>query len=242
MIEWRLECHEQLSSTSDLCRSEAMAGAAEGLAILAHMQSAGRGTRGRTWQSIRGNLSFSFLLRPREIAALIPVMPFLCSIALYDAVHSLAPTKPISIKWPNDLLLDNRKMAGILIESSMDRASGWIVVGIGANLVAAPQIAGREVSSLAEAVANVPSATEFAQRILAGFSDTLMRWETGGVDIVLRAWQERAHAIGTRLAVQRDGSYITGFFKGLDKSGHLLLQTESGENLSFSTGDVLLTG
>lgn len=241
MIEWHLRCHDRLASTSDLCREEAENGAREGLAILARRQTAGRGTRGRSWVDPGGNLSFSFLIRPGDIDRLVGVLPFMIAVATFDSLAYYLPSRDrLSLKWPNDLMLDRRKLGGILIERGGD-APSWVVVGIGINLSIAPVMAGRVLACLSEAGAS-PEPEEVAERILAEFSRRAEEWRTLGFGILRKAWLARAHLPGERLAVQRGDDYISGSFAGLDEYGRLLLRTDRDTVLSFVAGDVLLLG
>ncbi|GBQ10780.1 biotin--acetyl-CoA-carboxylase ligase [Swaminathania salitolerans LMG 21291] len=238
---WSLTCHETLGSTSDLCKSEAEKGAADGTAVLAYRQTSGRGTRGRLWQAPEGNLSFSFICRDRDSDSLIAVLPFLVAVAIHDALAPVVPDAVLQLKWPNDLVCEGAKLCGVLIERGGAGRSGWIVVGIGANLRTAPEIPGRRTICL-EALGRSIAPREAAERILAAFSARLSLWEREGFEPLRAAWLERAHPLGTRLAVQRGDNYIEGFFAGLDASGRLLLQTDQGDLQAFLSGDILLLG
>lgn len=149
---WRLETYARLASTSDLCRDRAQAGEAAGLAVRADEQTAGRGTQGRLWVSPPGNLYLSVLLRPRipprEAPQIAPGVGALVAAAL----QPFAPAK-LEVKWPNDVLLDGAKLAGILVESAASGASlDWLVIGIGANLATAPTLPDRPTATLSGAL------------------------------------------------------------------------------------------
>ncbi|GBD55610.1 biotin--[acetyl-CoA-carboxylase] ligase [Gluconobacter wancherniae] len=240
-MKWRFEVYEALQSTSDFCKARAEDGESEGLAVLARRQTAGRGTRGRSWVDPGNNLSFSFVLRFSTDASPLPVLPFIVALAVHGAFAHLAGncSSVLSLKWPNDLLLDDRKMAGILIEAGGSAHNQWIVVGVGANLVVAPQVPGRELAAFSE-IATAPDPLLVAEKITEYFSLWLDRWKTDGFAEIRSAWLSRAHPLGRRLAVQSRETYITGMFSGLDEQGRLLLALESGEILPVITGDVLL--
>lgn len=238
---WSLTCYDTLGSTSDFCKLQAENGASNGTAVLAFRQSAGRGTRGRVWAAPEGNLSFSFLCRHPRRDALMQVLPFLIAISAHEALTCVLPDAPLRLKWPNDIICHDAKLCGVLIESGGSAKDAWIVVGIGANLQSAPVIEGRKTVSVA-ALGGVAAPEPLARSILDQFSLWLSRWERGGFEPIRTAWLDRAHAPGSRLAVQRGENYIEGFFAGLDLTGRLLLQTDQGEIQTFAAGDILLLG
>ncbi|NVN03106.1 MULTISPECIES: biotin--[acetyl-CoA-carboxylase] ligase [Asaia] len=238
---WSLTCYETLGSTSDFCKQQADQGAPNGMAVLAHLQTAGRGTRGRAWTAPQGNLSFSFLLRHERIEALILAMPFLVAVAVHEALSFWLPDSGLRLKWPNDVVCEGAKLCGVLIERGGTPQDSWTVTGIGVNLRTAPLIEGRRTVSAAALGAQI-GAEDLARRILEQFGLWLDRWERGGFEPIRIAWLDRAHEPGSRLAVQRGPDYIEGFFAGLDAGGRLLLQTVQGEIQTFAAGDILLLG
>jgi BirA family biotin operon repressor/biotin-[acetyl-CoA-carboxylase] ligase len=171
LIPWRLEVFDQLGSTSDLCTDRAKSGEAEGLAVLALRQTAGRGSRGRSWQAPEGNLNLSVLLRPARPATQAGLFSLLTGIAVAEALEQFfAP--PTMLKWPNDVLLGDAKLAGILLDAAPNgQKLDWLVLGIGMNLRHAPEIPGRATTSLAaHGVAISPQ--EAADAVLSSLS----RW------------------------------------------------------------------
>ncbi|GBR59166.1 biotin--acetyl-CoA-carboxylase ligase [Gluconobacter thailandicus F149-1 = NBRC 100600] len=143
------------------------------------------------------------------------------------------------LKWPNDLLLSERKMAGVLIEAGGNADRKWVVVGIGANLRQAPQIEGRQLSALSE-VAAAPDSAVFGRDLTLQMDRWIGLWEAEGFAPIREAWLERAHPVGRHLAVQRSETYISGSFSGLDEQGRLLLALPNGETIPVVTGDILL--
>ncbi len=240
MISWRLEVFEVLGSTSDHCIARAKAGAAEGLAILAHQQSAGRGSRGRQWQSPPGNLNLSVLLRPSLPASESSIFPLLAGIAVADAICAFLPAQAAPmLKWPNDVLLDQGKLAGILIDAAPNATNlEWLVIGIGINLAHAPEIPARRTSTL-QAHGGEATPEAAAQIVLHYLGFWLEHLGSSGAASVLDAWQQRAHPIGTCLTVQTGGLAVTGRYAGLSPEGELLLNVEDRIE-RFHTGETLL--
>ncbi|MCX5615901.1 biotin--[acetyl-CoA-carboxylase] ligase [Bombella sp. TMW 2.2559] len=246
-MTWRFEQYETLASTSDLCRERAEAGEKSGLAVLAERQSAARGSRGRGWDSGEGNLAFSFLFHFSDSRDFRAVLPYLASLAFHDGLMAAAScpenlSDRLRVKWPNDLLLSGRKMAGILIETGLsaggDPSTCWAVIGMGVNLRQAPAIEGRQLAALAE-VCSPPDAVSCAHAILHAFDDWMERWKRNGNGVIWEGWMKRAHPVGTRLILRRHGRETAGRFAGLDAQGHLLLTLDGGAVISVVTGDVI---
>ena len=216
-----------------------MAGEPEGLAVLARRQTAGRGSRGRDWSSPAGNLSLSVLLRPTEALRNAGQWSLLAAVALADALAPLLPPSvALTLKWPNDVLLDDRKLAGILIDTSgAGNEVAWLSIGVGVNLAVAPDLADRACVCLAEMI-DAPT----ADAVAAAFMDSLDRWRAtrllDGFAAIRAAWLARAHAIGCEITLKVGVQRLGGTFAGLADDGSLLLQS-GGRVRAFSTGEVL---
>jgi BirA family biotin operon repressor/biotin-[acetyl-CoA-carboxylase] ligase len=231
---WRLEIFEELTSTSTACAERARAGEAGGLAVLALRQSAGRGSRGRVWQAPEGNLNLSVLLRPRRPAAEAGMFALLAGIAVVEALESLVPLA-VMLKWPNDILLGQAKLGGILIDAVPSGLGlDWLVIGIGINLREAPRIEGRCTTALGEHGVELPP-LPVADAVL----ERLEHWQDAPAAAIMQAWLSRAHGIGTPIEVHAGGRVLQGSFAGLSPTGELLLQSENRIE-AISTGEVLL--
>ena len=233
---WRLQIFESLDSTSSLCRQLAEAGEPERLAVVARRQSAGRGTQGRGWVSPPGNLYMSVLLRPTEPARAVAQWSLLAAVALADAVAAaMSDPSGLRLKWPNDLVVGGAKLAGILSESALD-ADGrlaWLVVGFGVNVATAPDVPGRETTSLGgtvEAAALVPP-------VLRNLDRLRTQRLRDGFGPIRAAWLERAPELGTHLTVRAgDQPAVGGAFAGLNDDGQLLLSA-GGRVRAFAAGE-----
>ncbi len=240
MVEWRLEQFDEIDSTSSYCAAQAKAGAAEGLAVLALRQSAGRGSRGRGWESPAGNLFLSVLLRPRLPVAALGAFALLGGLAVADAVRNALPDGPAPmLKWPNDVLLGGAKLAGLLIDTTPEAGRiDWLVVGMGVNLANKPEMADRRTACLADyGVAMAPQAA--ARLVLAALSARLVQFADQGGAMIREDWLDAAHPIGTELHVRGAGRDVTGRFAGLSDAGELLLRIENRIE-TFQTGEILL--
>jgi BirA family transcriptional regulator, biotin operon repressor / biotin---[acetyl-CoA-carboxylase] ligase len=160
-------------------------------------------------------------------------LSLIAGLALIEAVDVAVPGQALMLKWPNDLLLLGRKLAGILLERSGDR----VVVGFGVNLASAPRLADRECASLAGRVA--PEA--FAPLLAASFEGLLKLWRESEPMLIAEAWLARAHPIGTRLTVHSSSDEIvSGRFDGLEPDGALRLRSDDGRLEIVRAGDVEL--
>jgi BirA family biotin operon repressor/biotin-[acetyl-CoA-carboxylase] ligase len=215
------------STNSDLLEL-ARAGAVEGLWLRAESQLAGRGRQGRTWASPLGNLYGSTLVRLRPGDPVAGSLALVAAVALREAVGIGA------IKWPNDLLIDGAKVAGILLE----RGDDAVVAGFGVNLVQAPNLPDRRTTTLRAAGIEL-SAVDLVEVLAARFAVWLDRWREPAVGAVAEAWLAYAHPAGTPLSVNLpDGSRVEGRFDGLAPDGALALRLASGERRTIHAGDV----
>jgi len=225
-VKFRLECHEVLESTSSLVKQHAEDGAAEGLAIQALRQSAGRGRQGRGWDSPAGNLYLSVLLRPEVSLREAPQWSFVAAVALAETLNAFLPEAAVlKLKWPNDLLLQGAKAAGILVETGIapSHALDWICIGIGVNIMSKPSLPDRPTASLTEYLAAPPAPEALAQSLL----ESLAHWHdlrlAQGFAPIREAWLLHAPAMGAAISLKRDGALLEGAFAGLSPEGGLLL-------------------
>jgi BirA family biotin operon repressor/biotin-[acetyl-CoA-carboxylase] ligase len=235
---WRLEEYASLGSTSDTVRARALVGEADGLAVLALRQTQGRGTQGKTWVAPEGNLNLSVLMRPR--AGTAGQWALACGVALQQAVAAFLPDASVlALKWPNDLLLQGRKLAGILVEAEAgeDGVPAWLCVGFGVNLAAAPLLPERPTACLAELVAP-PAPRELAEAVLDALAEWRVVLEGQGFGRLRTAWLNATCPPGTALRVARGGLVAEGAFDGLAEDGALLLRTAEG-TARFYAGEVM---
>lgn len=207
------------------------ANASEGDWLVALTQDSGRGRQGRAWQSATGNFYGSTLVALATSDPSPTTLSLAAGLALFDAVEAAVPGLALMLKWPNDLLLANDKLAGILLERSGDR----IVAGFGVNLAMGPSLTDRIAASLRGSI----GPTEFAPLLAGSFSRRLVQWRSDGE--ALRAdWLARAHAVGTPLSVHVSADErVSGTFAGIESDGALRLQTASGVQ-TVRAGDVEL--
>jgi len=226
------------STSADLAERIARGeGLVEGHWLVADRQNAGRGRQGRIWSDGEGNFMGSTVVRLRASDPPPHTLSLVAGVALFGAVEASAPgLDGITLKWPNDLLRGEAKLAGILLERKGDA----VIVGIGVNLAQAPDVAGREVASLAQLGYPVDRDT-FADRLAALWSDALLGWHQGGWGLIRQEWLAHALPPGTPLGVHGgDGRVLRGTFAGIDGEGALQLHLPDGTRQTIHAGEVLL--
>jgi BirA family biotin operon repressor/biotin-[acetyl-CoA-carboxylase] ligase len=213
-------------------------GAPEGLWLRADAQDGGRGRLGRIWESPKGNLFASVIVRLRDTDPAPAGLAFVTAVAAYDAVRQIAPQVDVFLKWPNDILAhDGSKICGMLLE----RASDAVVVGIGLNLVWHPQNLDRKVSDLRTLGATPPDAQAALEIMAETFARHLSIWRQSGMDSIVRYWEAQAHPRGTALSAKLpDGEQVDGLYTGLDADGALQLRLADGSIRAIHAADVFL--
>ena len=230
---------ESLPSTNTELARLASEGAAEGLSIVADEQTAGRGRLQRAWSSPKGaGLYFSILLRPAIPQNYWPLITFMAALAVGDALREASGVQT-DIKWPNDLLSDERKICGILAEAMETPASRAVILGIGINLTqnAFPPELANVATSVAEATSREPD----REHILSALFDALARWYSvlGDPGQIVDAWTNHSsYAIGKLVQVSNAGDVWQGTTCGIEPDGALRLRLSSGEIKVVRAGDV----
>jgi BirA family biotin operon repressor/biotin-[acetyl-CoA-carboxylase] ligase len=225
-VLWRIEALRETGSTNADVIEAARAGAAEGLVITAQAQTAGRGRMGRAWISPPGAcLALSMLLRPTMPMSAWGWLPLMAGIALSDAVG----VDRAGLKWPNDLLIDGRKCAGILAEAAV---SGAVVIGIGVNLTEAPP----ELPAISLKEAGAPT-IDIIDGLLDRFAEIYEAWQAG--EDPRERYLRRCLTIGQRVKVVLPGdSVLAGKATTVDADGRLVIRDASGELCPIAAGDV----
>jgi len=201
--------------------------------LVALTQEAGKGRQGRTWVSAPGNFYGSTLVELRDGDPAAQSLSIAAGLALVEAVDAAVPGQALMLKWPNDLMLLGRKLAGILLERSGER----VAVGFGVNLASAPALQDRQSASLSAQV--TPEA--FAPLLAGSFARLLGLWRSSQPMLLVQAWLARAHPVGTRLSVHSGpNEKVSGRFDGLEPDGALRLRRDDGILDVVRAGDVEL--
>lgn len=228
-----------IDSTNEEARRRFRAGAAGPLWIRADRQSAGRGRRGRTWVSEPGNLFASLLLTAARPPAALAQLSFVAALAVHDALSALSGEGGrLRCKWPNDLLVGGRKIAGLLLESEMRDDVTGLVVGFGINLSAAPEDVERPATAFEQAFGRRVSPPTALEAVAMAFAARRALWQDRGFAPVREAWLARADGIGSRIEARLGDKVLTGRFSDLDADGALVLTPPAGAPVRIMAGEV----
>ena len=234
-VQW----HERCDSTNAIAAAAAAAGAGEGLLVVADEQTAGRGRQGRRWAAPAGtSLMFSLLLRPVMQGPAAGLLPLLAGLVLAETVSRHLPQAAVALKWPNDLLVDERKAAGILAEASAEA----VVLGMGINVdwrgVDRPEELA-EATSLAEVAGHDVDRWRLLAGVMGVFSQRYGQWQQLPAAF-LDGYRQRCVTIGRPVRVERTRrSTLTGIATGVDADGSLLVRIGLGKTLPVRAGDVV---
>ena len=251
-----LRFYQSTPSTMDDAAQWARQGAEDGAVVVAETQTASRGRRGRRWVSDAGNLYLSVLLRPD--AAALPLLSPLAGVAVARAIRRVAAVPP-AIKWPNDIIVDGRKVSGILVESALsgggaadgiadgaaddhfDYAVSYAVIGIGVNIAldvsSDDEIAATAGSLNALAGAEIDRA-ELLRRILQYLDALYLDLRRGRSPVP--EWRRWLDTLGQRVVVTHYNTQRSGRAEDVDEHGNLLLRTDDGQQLTLTAGDITL--
>ena len=237
---FRLQAHDTLVSTNVEALALARGGEPGSLWLTARQQTAGRGRRGSRWISAPGNLFATLLLRDPAPAEDAPQLSFVAALAVHDAIARRAPTLParLELKWPNDVLLGNAKLAGILIESEIAGEKFAVAIGIGVNCAHHPAQTVFPATDLAAAGVAI-SATDLFTALSVTMMRRLDQWRGGkGFATIRSDWLKRAMGLGGEMLVRLPEREVTGRFEALDDRGRLLLRVADGSLQHITAGDV----
>ncbi len=239
---YHLLSYDTIDSTNEEAKRLAAAGGQHGAVIWAESQTAGKGRDGRQWISESGNLFCSLLLQPCAPQSHLAQLSFVASLSLYRALESVIPeSHRLGLKWPNDVLLDGKKLAGILLETMPDEESDarWVILGIGVNVEHFPDNTRYPATSLKAVGVEIISAKIVLSRFLNYFEPIYDEWLEHGFEKIRQQWLEYTVAQDYPLTLSVGGSERTGTFEGITAEGHLLLRHDN-EVFSYAAGDVSL--
>lgn len=235
---------QSIDSTNNCARAVANVGGPEGIVVIAEEQTAGRGRLGRRWLTKPNeNLTFSLVLRPTVTADAINQLPLFVGVAVAEAIEKTSGLRA-ECKWPNDILLNRKKVAGILVESSLTQSLvEYVIVGIGVNVNQTefpPDLAGKATSLRLETRREFDRNALFRD-ILTALEALYIQCTKRGFGIILPLWMSRTSMINKPIAVSLHGNVVTGIVKGLSPEGGLIL-TANGKDQTLFAGDVTILG
>ena len=237
---------DRIDSTNAEAKRQAAAGRRGPVWIVAREQTAGRGRNGRQWRSSGDDLAATLLFypadfRPETTIAEVATLSFAASLAVADAVFAVAPQADVALKWPNDVLLEGRKIAGVLLEAEGQGADAWLAIGVGVNVATTPPFEAIEpdaVSPIAlQAVAPKVDRDAMLIGLAAALAQRLADWSTAGFAALRGPWLARAARLGETIEVRRGRQRLSGRFADVDPTGALVLET-GDETHTVAAADV----
>jgi len=235
---------DEIDSTNAEAARRASRGELWPVCLVGLTQTAGRGRRGRAWETASGNLAATFLYESDRPVSEIAQVSFVAALAAGDMIADYVPASLVTLKWPNDPMVAGIKAGGILLESGQvpGRAS-WVAVGIGVNLAYAPEQSERPATHLAaHRQGGAPSVLEAAERLRDHFQRWLSVWTREGFAPIAAAWTARAHGLGERCVARLADETVEGVAEGLDPDGALRLRLPDGMLRRITAGDVFFGG
>lgn len=211
--------------------------------ILTHRQTKGRGRRGRPWTDPVGNFAASHVLFPQEPLSAVALNSFVVAVALFEALQAVAPSDGYALKWPNDVLLNGTKIAGILLETSGNGGQvDWLTIGVGVNLVHAPTgdaVEGRAIppSSVQDQLGTAPKAEALLDALAIAFARQRKTFVDLGFPTIRTRWLRHAAHLGGTITARTMREEITGRFEDIDDAGNLILNTPKGR-VAITAADV----
>ena len=250
-LNWSIATEQSATSTSDLAKRAAANGAPSGYAFLAIEQTAGRGRHGRHWDSQKGGMYLSVLLRPSVPVDQWFALSFAASLAVLEVVRSQLSTHLSSaempqtgLKWPNDVIVSGGKISGILLEVE----GKALIVGSGVNIAPVGRVGSQNIAPIAladiwpDGAHDLPQPYDFATAYLDRLAFWYDRFCQSGFGPIRDTWLENALFLGQHVAVQCDAKVLSGVFHDLGMDGTMLLLDDSGQTRHITTGDVKLLG
>jgi BirA family biotin operon repressor/biotin-[acetyl-CoA-carboxylase] ligase len=238
---YRLASFDQIGSTNSEAIARARAGERGPMWFVTSEQTAGRGRRQRPWIAPRGNLACSVLETVDVAPAVAATLGFAAGLALEAALRAVAGSAGIgfALKWPNDVLAGQAKLTGILLEAEAVASEGLaVVVGMGANVVAAPEGTPTPATSL-RALGVETSAEALFTALSDSWAECHGIWDQGrGFGEIRRRWLALAAGLGQPVAVHTGNATVSGIFDTIDDTGCMILRTATGDRIPISAGDV----
>lgn len=231
---------DSLPSTMDEAQTRAIKGTKDASVVVARLQTKGRGRRGRTWETFSGNLSFTYITYLSCELSQAPQLSFVACVAMGEALLPfLPPNHNLTYKWPNDLLLNGKKVGGLLLEATAvpHRKDIAYLIGCGLNLVSHPQETIYSATSFQEEAIYVPY-EESLHALTISLQKHIKIWKTEGFDPIWTLWMQRAAFLQEEISLTLQGKKITGSFQGIDEKGALKLKTLQGP-LSLVAGEIV---
>ena len=242
---YNLLIFDRVDSTNDEAIRLAKAGASGSFIIFAKEQVSGKGQKGRIWQSLQDNLNLSIMIETKKNLNQLVLLSYLVGNVVADTIAKLVTNKEnkIKLKWPNDVLIDDKKVAGILLESIKVGDKQFLVIGIGVNIKYSPLLEDKPADSLAHAIGYSGDAEEFMDHLIIKFDEAFFQWNQDENFAKIRTtWLARAYNLNKVITIDIGQRRISGLFRDIDDSGAIVVELASGEVCRLNYGELINSG
>lgn len=235
---------DKIDSTNDEAIRLIKKGIQGNILIVADKQTNGKGSKEKSWKSIAGNLHMSILLQPIVDINRITELPFLVAVILNETIKEFtstlnAPKSDIKLKWPNDILVAGKKLAGILIESINLKGENYVIIGIGINTHFMPDIPNTEVTSLFSEGVILKNSTFFLNNFMQKFQPNYIKWMTNNnFNDTREKWLKSAYKLNNVVTIDNGIIKVSGIFKNIDLNGAICIELDNGNVQKFSSGQI----
>lgn len=202
--------------------------------IIADKQAEGRGRTGKSWISPEGNLYASLIINQEKDVSKLTELTFVTALAVGNTILSFINGLNLQYKWPNDVLIDGKKISGILLEKKSN--SNWLIIGIGINVNHAPLPGTTCISNYGDSVSNI----DLLKKLIINFNKLRKQWLFDGFYAVRKMWLARAFKMNEQISVKLADKLYEGIFSDIDKSGKLVLQQKDGSLIYFDAGELFI--
>jgi BirA family biotin operon repressor/biotin-[acetyl-CoA-carboxylase] ligase len=240
---YNLLIFDEIDSTNDEAKRLALAGVKGDFVIWANTQTKGRGKDSRPWVSAHGNLHLSILLTPKANMAYNADLSLMVAVAVGEVLTNILPVKTkISYKWPNDILVEDKKISGILLESVIigGQCRG-LIIGVGINISAAPLLPENDryqATCIAEYITSKIDSSIVINDFMKSFEFFLDAYKNYGISPIKEIWLQKCNDIGKKITIKIGEKEVSGIFSDMTKNGEIKLTLSSGEELSIASGEV----
>ncbi|WP_168464337.1 biotin--[acetyl-CoA-carboxylase] ligase [Wolbachia endosymbiont of Ctenocephalides felis wCfeT] len=220
----------EVSSTNEEALDLLEKGISSETVIVANKQTEGRGRTGKSWISPEGNLYTSLIIDQAKDINRLTELTFVTAIAVGNAIQSSINSCNIQYKWPNDVLVDGKKISGILLEKKSN--TNWLVIGIGININHAPLSTATCMGDYGVSVSNI----DLLKELIINFNKVRKQWLSSGFYAIREMWLKRAFKLNEQISIKLADKLYEGIFANINENGRLVLQQKNGSLIYFDTG------
>lgn len=226
--------YKEVSSTNEEALDLIERGISNETVIIADKQTEGRGRTGKSWVSPEGNFYASLIINQETDVSKLTELTFVTALAVGNTLLSFISDSNVQHKWPNDILIDDKKISGILLEKKSN--SNWLIIGIGININHAPLPGTTCISNYGESVSNI----DLLKKLIINFNKLRKQWLFDGFYAIREMWLKKVFKMNEQISVKLADKLYEGIFADIDKSGKLVLQQKDGSLIYFDAGELFI--